>query len=121
MEPYGYEVIIDVARANVALFNRPNLGKFLDGLCDILEVKPQDRHWWDGDVPPEYKDNPKVVGTTVVQFLLFSNITIHALNLLERVYINIFVCKEFDYDSVIQWAREFFGGETVRVTVIQRS
>lgn len=120
---YGHEVIIDLADADVSQFNRVALGEFLDKLCiDILDVRPQTRHWWDdeGVAPEERQTDPRTKGTTVVQFLLFSNVTIHTLDLLRTVYINIFVCREFDEGSAVTFCREFFNANVARVTVVER-
>ena len=120
---YGSEVILDLANADVSKFTRAALSDFLDELCiDILEVRPQTRHWWDDEgVPPEERQtDPKTKGTTVVQFLLFSNVTVHTLDLLQAVYINIFVCREFDMKGAVAFCREFFNADIAKVSVVDR-
>lgn len=120
---YGSEVILDLANADVSKFTRAALSDFLDELCiDILEVRPEARHWWDdeGVSPEERQTDPKTKGTTVVQFLLFSNVTVHTLDLLRTVYINIFVCREFDMEGAVAFCREFFNADTAKVTVVER-
>ena len=120
---YGKEVIIDLSNADVSMFNRRDLGEFLDRLClDILEVRPQDRHFWDDEGVPleERQTDPKTKGTTVVQFLLFSNVTIHTLDLLGTVYINIFVCREFAIQKAINYCRQFFNADIEKFTIVER-
>ncbi len=120
---YGQEVIIDLKNADTTKFNRTDLGKFLDKLClDILEVRPQERHWWDDEGVPleEQQTDPKTKGTTVVQFLLFSNVTIHTLDILKTVYINVFVCRDFSAQKVIDFCKEFFNAEINLTTVLER-
>ncbi len=120
---YGSEVIIDLANADVTKFTRAALSDFLDALCiDILKVRPQARHWWDDEgVPPEERQtDPKTKGTTVVQFLLFSNVTIHTLDLLRSVYINVFVCREFDAEAVIAFCQKFFNAKIEKATIVGR-
>lgn len=120
---YGFEVILDLANADISKFTRGALCEFLDKLCiDILDVHPEDRHFWDDDgVPPEQcQTDPKTKGTTVVQFLLTSNVTIHTLDLLRTVYINIFVCREFDIDRAVAFCHEFFNANITKVTVVER-
>ena len=105
---YGSEVILDLANADVSKFTRAALSDFLDELCiDILEVRPEARHWWDdeGVSPEERQTDPKTKGTTVVQFLLFSNVIVHTLDLLQTVYINIFVCREFDMEGAVAFCQ----------------
>ena len=119
---YGQELIIDLENADVSKFNRTDLDKFFDELCEILEVDPEDRHYWDEVNIPEEKrlTDPKHVGTTAIQFLLKSNITIHTLSLLKAVYINIFVCGEFDVMSAVIFCREFFNAELSKQTILER-
>lgn len=120
---YGSEVIIDLSGADVAKFNRKDLDFFLDKLCiDVLEVQPQVRHFWDdvGVPPDEQQTDPKTKGTTVVQFLLFSNVTVHTLDLLRTVYINIFVCRNFNCDNAVDFCRKFFSARIEKVTIVER-
>ena len=122
-QPYGFEVLIDLAKADISKFTRAALNEFLDKLCiDILDVRPEDRHFWDDEgLPPEQcQTDPKTKGTTVVQFLLTSNVTIHTLDLLQAVYINIFVCREFDIDRAVNFSQKFFNANITKVTVVER-
>lgn len=119
---YGYELIIDLENADTTKFNRNDLDEFFDNLCEILEVDPQDRHYWDEtNVPPhERLTDPKHIGTTAIQFLLKSNITIHTLSLLKAVYINIFVCGTFDKHQAIDFCKEFFDAKLSNCVVLER-
>lgn len=119
---YGYEVILDLKCFDTSQFNRESLGKFLNELCFILEVDPQKRHYWDdeGVAPEERQTNSKTKGTTVIQFLLTSNITIHTLDLLKTVYINIFVCREFDKQKAVDCCLDFFDAEIINCISVVR-
>lgn len=122
-KPYGYELIIDLDKADVRKFTREALAEFLDTLCiDILNVRPEDRHFWDdvGLTLEQCQTDPKTKGTTVVQFLLTSNVTIHTLDILRKVYINIFVCRDFDANRAINFCKEFFNADLRRTTVVER-
>ena len=121
---YGKEVIIDLSDAAVSMFNRRAIGRFFDYLCtEILKVQVCDRHFWDdvGVPPEEQQTDPKTKGTTAVQFLLFSNVTIHTLDLVGKVYINIFVCREFDIDRAVDFSRMFFNAVIEKVTIVERT
>lgn len=120
---YGKELIIDLANADVSKFNRDCLQEFLDRLCyEILKVRPEERHFWDDEGVPleDQQTDPRTKGTTVVQFLLFSNVTIHTLDLMGTVYINIFVCREFDMKAAVEYSREFFKATLQKSEVIDR-
>ena len=119
---YGPELLIDLKDADTSKFTRESLGVFLDTLCAMLDVEPQDRHFWDDQGVPdeERQTNPKTKGTTVIQFLLASNITIHTLDLLDRVYINVFVCRDFDAAAVVNYSKKFFDATLARATTVVR-
>jgi S-adenosylmethionine/arginine decarboxylase-like enzyme len=78
--------------------------------------------WWDDlHTPVEDKETePHLVGTSAVQFIKTSNITIHTLDIMKRVYLNIFSCKDFDADKVIVLTRDWFVGKVVNKAIIRR-
>jgi len=96
---------------------------FFDYLCiDILDVEVCDRHFWDdvGVPPDKQQTDPKTKGTTAVQFLLFSNVTIHTLDLIGKVYLNIFVCREFNISRTVAFSKYFFNANIEKVTIVER-
>jgi S-adenosylmethionine/arginine decarboxylase-like enzyme len=77
--------------------------------------------WDDVGVPEEEKQtSPHTKGTSAVQFILTSNITIHTLDELKAVYLNIFSCKTFDSEIATQLCREWFNGTVVNKQFIAR-
>ena len=78
--------------------------------------------WWDDlHTPTEEKETePHLKGTTAIQFIKTSNITIHTLDLLKNVYLNVFSCKYFDHREVIQFSKKWFEGIIVKETIIER-
>ncbi len=120
---YGKEILIDLENADVSRFNRADLSIYFDTLCfEILYVQPCDRHFWDDEGIPleEQQTNPKTKGTTAIQFLLASNITIHTLDFRKEVFINIFVCKDFNTNEVVTYTKKFFRTENAKITIVER-
>ncbi len=78
--------------------------------------------WWDDyRVPKNEKQTlPHTKGTTAVQFILTSNITIHTLDILKNVYVNIFSCKEFDASKAEEFTKNWFKGEVISSHLIVR-
>ena len=122
MKNYGKELILDIHNCDTSKFNRKDLRKYLDELCELIDMEQDDLHWWDYEgVPDEERDTePHLVGTSVVQFITTSDIVIHSLDILERIYINIFSCKDFDADVAAKFTRDFFSGQIVSRHVIDR-
>lgn len=122
MNPYGYELILDLHSCDVSTFNRESLKSFFEKLCDEIKMTRCELHFWDdvGVPPEEQQTSPHTKGTSAVQFILTSTIVIHTLDLLKAVYINIFSCKEFDKDKAEQLTKEWFGAKECRSYFIER-
>ena len=119
---YGIETIIDLQGCNTSRFNRKDIKVYFLQACKLLDVSPEVCYFWDDfRVPPERRQtNPKTKGTTAIQFILTSNITIHTLDLLGTVFINIFSCKNYNVKLLEEFTARFFGSSKHRTTVIER-
>ncbi len=122
MNNYGKELIIDIHNCDISKFTRKEIRKYFKELCKLIDMKADKLYWWDDrGVPPELSQTEAhTKGTSAVQFILTSNITIHTLDLLKNVYINIFSCKEFDAKIAEKFSQEWFNGELVKSTIIER-
>jgi len=119
---YGTEVILDLHNCNSKKFNRKMIKSFFIELCNLIDMQREELCWWDYyGLPSEEKPTePHLKGTSAVQFISTSNITIHTLDILERVYLNIFSCKDFDASVVRDFSSKYFEGEVVNYRVITR-
>lgn len=119
---YGIELILDLAGCDVSKFNRKEIKSFLRQLCELISMKPSDLYFWDDfRVPVEDRQtDPKTKGTTAVQFILTSNITIHTLDLLQSVFVNIFSCKDYDTKQAEDFTVRFFKAKKHKAVVIER-
>jgi S-adenosylmethionine/arginine decarboxylase-like enzyme len=119
---YGKEVILDLHNCNSKKFNRKMIKAFFVELCDLIDMKRCKLSWWDDYGLPieERQTEPHLKGTSAIQFILTSNITIHTLDLLERVYLNIFSCKDFDEKIVRDFSSKYFEGKVVNYQIIDR-
>ena len=122
MRIYGKELIIDIHNCDSSTFTRKSIRKYFKLLCEKIDMKAEKLCWWDdhGVEPELQQTEPHTKGTTAVQFILTSNITIHTLDMLENVYINIFSCKEFDADVAMKFSEEWFKGKMVNSHIIER-
>lgn len=119
---YGMELILDLHGCDASKFTRDHIRAFFTELCDRIDMSAEDRHFWDDlDTPEEERETePHLVGTSAIQFIKTSNITIHTLDLMERVYLNVFSCKDFDPDVVHAFCIDFFGGKVVSKHIVER-
>ncbi len=122
-KPYGLELIADFHDCDPTKFTRESITEFFKGLCDLIEMKPEDLHFWDDqDTPEDEKETePHLVGTSAVQFIRTSNITIHTLDILKRIYLNVFSCKNFEPLKIVEYAENFFSGRLVHESTVTRT
>ena len=117
---YGKELILDLYNCDVSKFNRRELRAYFEGLCKVIDMQQCKLTFWDDKWTWLWKliyfwnktiqvaDEPHTKGTSAVQFILTSNITIHTLEKLKECYINIFSCKDFDVNKTIEFTRIWF-------------
>jgi len=119
---YGKELVIDIHYCSIKKFNRVGITMFFKLLCKKIDMEREDLHFWDDLNTPEAQKetSPHLVGTSAVQFIKTSNVTIHTLDILKRVYLNIFSCKDFDSEVVKKFCCEYFKGVIVKNTEVIR-
>ena len=119
---YGRELILDICRCDDRTFTRNSIEEYCKQLCILIDMERCDLYFWDDlyTVEEEKQTNPKTSGISAVQFILTSNITIHTLDLLGKVFINIFSCKDFDVDLAANFTENWFVGNIKNKTIIDR-
>lgn len=122
MKNYGKELILDIYECDISKFNRKDIQKYFEELCKVIDMEACDLHFWDDLNTPENEKEtlPHLVGTSAIQFIKTSNITIHTLDILKRVYLNIFSCKDFDPIIAEEFTVKFFNGNVINSIVIDR-
>jgi len=89
---YGKELILDLHHCDVIKFNRRALKGYFKLLCQKINMTPHKLCWWDDVGVPEgeRQTDAKTKGTSAVQFIMESNVTVHTLELLG---INGIMCR----------------------------
>lgn len=115
-ENYGIELILDMHHCDISTFTKENLSKYFTELCKLIDMKPHGKPmFWHND-----SNIPHLRGIFGIQFIETSNIVVHALELLETVFVNIFSCKEFDTKVAEEFIKNFFKAKEVNSRVIER-
>ena len=122
MKNYGKELILDLHECNPDVFTRYYINKFFKELCNEIDMEACKVAWWDyKGYPEEYKKAPRhLKGTSAIQFISTSNITIHTLDEMKRVYLNVFSCKNFCTDTAASFCANYFNGNVVNKQIITR-
>ena len=122
MARYGSELMLDLVECDVSKFNRKQLKSYFAQLCDLIDMQKKELYFWDDFRVPleERQTDPRMKGTTAVQFILTSNITVHTLDLLGIAFVNIFSCKDFDAKVAEEFTASFFGAKLQKSTLVER-
>ena len=123
MTNYGKELILDIHEVkNTHLFTREAISDFMVQLCKLINMEREDLYFWDELYTPEAEKYTEehLIGTSAVQFITTSNITIHTLDVMKRVYLNIFTCKDFKPEDAKNFCKEYFNGKIITYKVIDR-
>ena len=121
-DAYGQELILDMHDCDSAKFTREKIDGFCERLCEFIDMERCDIHYWDdyGVPSEEQQTNPKTKGTSAVQFILTSTIVIHTLDILSKVYVNVFSCKAFDAEGAAAVAADWFGSKAWTARLVTR-
>lgn len=119
---YGKELILDLHHCNPLTFTREQITSFFNDLCNKIDMDPEDLFFWDyvGEKEEYEKAPDHLKGTSAIQFISTSNITVHTLDKMKRVYLNIFSCKPFKSSVVKEVCLNHFGGEIINAVAITR-
>jgi S-adenosylmethionine/arginine decarboxylase-like enzyme len=123
MKNYGKELILDLHNCHdISKFTRKSLRVYFKKLCILIEMQRAKLVFWDDVGVPEEERQTSLhtSGTSAVQFILTSNVTIHTLDLMARVYVNIFSCKDFDSKIAENFTKKYFGGSVIQSLTINR-
>jgi len=119
---YGYELILDLHGCDVSKFNRTDIHRFFKELCRIIDMKRcGDSFCDDWQVPKKYRQtSPQTKGISATQYIITSSISIHCLDLLGKVFVNIFSCKNFNRHIAENFVSEFFNARSCGMHFIKR-
>ena len=122
MKTYGKELILDLHDCDPSMFTRTSIRLYFINLCELIDMERCDLHFWDYEEDPEgYAEaEDHLKGISAVQFISTSNITIHTLDVLKKVFINIFACKDFDEYDAMEFTEQWFKGNMIQIKVLDR-
>lgn len=112
---WGYHMIVDCFDANYeAITDAKTIEKFARTLVKRIDMvpfgDPQIVHFGEGDKE----------GYTLVQLIQTSNITAHFVNDTKSIYLDVFSCKPYKQETVIETVREFFNPVSIMERFIER-
>lgn len=106
---WGYHLILDVKGCNLEKSKNPiYISDFTRQLVKNIDMipygEPQVLHFGEGDLS----------GWTVLQFIQTSNIMGHFMDHNGDLYFDVFSCKKFDPDIVLNMIEEWFSPKNIK-------
>ena len=134
LKPYGYELILDLHSCDLSRFERKFLWfritrrrqflrAYFKRLCEAIHMTRCKLVFWDDKyvLPWRRQTSPHTKGTSAVQFIVTSSITVHYLDLLKSGHVNIFSCKPFKPKIAEDLTKAWFGTKECTARFIERT
>lgn len=106
---WGFHLMLDISGCNDGIENKDDLKKFIKKLVKAIDMKavgePIIKYLLPGD-PKE--------GYSVLQLIETSSITFHLINKTKTAYLDVFSCKDFDQDVVVDMIKDTFGAKHIK-------
>lgn len=107
---YGYECIIDVKKCSN--INRESLKNLIIQLCKLIKMRRY------GKCNIVYFGKDRFRGFSIMQFITTSSIVGHFTD--REAYINIFSCKKFNENEVVNFVKNWFYTDKINKTFLRR-
>lgn len=114
---WGYHLMLDCSGCDHdKITNGENITAFTKELVKRIDMvafgEPIVEHFATHD--------PNKAGYSMVQLIETSNISMHAVDKDNTMYLDVFSCKPFNNDDVIATVKEFFGAQKIRLNYVTR-
>jgi len=111
------ELILDLFDCDFEILSsREKIEEWVDQVCQLIKMKKYGRL-----ILERFgSQTPWGEGWSFIQFIETSSITGHCCEVTRAVYLNIFSCRSFDSEKVIQFSQKFFKAGKVKARVLER-
>lgn len=116
MKPWGIAVSIDIYNCAPGFIrSEAHIRTFVVALCDMIKMK----RFGETQVV-NFGEDEKIAGYSMTQLIETSLISAHFANATNTVYLDIFSCKEFDVEEVVEFTKFYFLGKETIIQVKER-
>ena len=116
-DTWGYHLLLDCTSGDKALISsKENVYKFIKELVVAIDMVAFGEPW----IESFATHDPTKSGLSFCQMIETSNITGHFVDSNGNFYIDVFSCKPFNNDTVIETVDKYFKPEKVRMHYISR-
>jgi S-adenosylmethionine/arginine decarboxylase-like enzyme len=101
---WGFHLIVDLEDCNPSkIRDGEYIKEMVYELCDLIKMKR-----YGEPILVDFGEDENVSGYTLVQLIETSNITAHFVNKTNRIFFDVFSCKNFEHEKVILYLKEKF-------------
>ena len=118
--PYGMMLSLDLSDVPKEMFRHKKVKEFASKLCDKIGFQKGPEYAWGDDKDLGTMHDPRADGISCIQFLMKSSILVHAIDELNRVYIDCFTCDKFDPKVAKAFSLEFWKGKIKAERLFER-
>jgi len=114
---FGKELIIDLYDCDPKIIrSAKKIKEYATKICREIKVKPYGK----AIIKRFALHLDHAAGYSLVQLIESSLVSAHFSELWNRVYINLFSCKDFNHKKAIEFSRKFFKGKILKQRVFIR-
>lgn len=92
-----------------------SIANYTRELCELIEMK----RYGEPQIP-FFGEDQRVSGYSLNQFIETSNVTGHFRNENDRIYMDVFSCKEYDPELAVDFTKKYFNGVKSEYLVLNR-
>lgn len=116
MKAWGQHLILNIAGCNENVSQKISIKKFVKELVSSIEMIP----YKEPIIEHFAEHSEEAAGYSLVQLIQTSAICGHFSDKNRDAYLDIFSCKSFDNDKVIEVIRKYFDPKTVQILCLER-
>jgi len=111
---YGKHLMVTAIACNDNLLDLSSVSRFITEMVPRIDMVPY------GDLVIARFGEGIEEGISAVQLIVTSAITIHTNDMMRDLYLDVFSCKWFEEDTVIDMIKEFFAPKEIKENTILR-
>jgi S-adenosylmethionine/arginine decarboxylase-like enzyme len=114
---WGYHLMLDCDKCNEGIKNKDYLKLFVKELAESIDMIAVGEPW----IERTAIDLPDKAGFSLYQLIVTSNISAHFVDESNQMYLDVFSCKEYNQQLVIEKVKEFFSPSNININFILRN
>jgi S-adenosylmethionine/arginine decarboxylase-like enzyme len=116
IEPWGLLSCIDLYKCDPKKIRDASaIKRFVMELCDLIEMK----RFGETQIV-NFGEDERVAGYSMTQLIETSLVSAHFSNQNNTTYLDVFSCKLYDPQKVVDFAKAYFRAKDVHVQVVRR-